>query len=57
MFEINVTVPGNDYAFTIEQVARGYELRVADEDGDMCRLGVYATIEEAFARAGRESVR
>lgn len=43
--------------FTIEPVARGYELRMADEDGDTRRLGVYATVEEAFARAGRESAR
>lgn len=53
MFEINVTAPGKDITFTIEKVARGYELRQVDEDGDSWRVGVYESVEAAFARAGR----
>lgn len=53
MFEINVTARGKDITFTIEKVQRGYELRQVDTDGDSWRVGVYESVEAAFARAGR----
>lgn len=53
MFEIDVTAHGKDITLTIEKVARGYELRQVDGDGDSRRVGVYESVEAAFARAGR----
>lgn len=53
MFEINVTTHGKDITFTVKKVARGYELRQVDEDGDSWRVGAYESVEAAFARAGR----
>lgn len=55
MFEINVTAHGKDITFTIEKVQRGYELRQVDADGDSWRVGVYESVEAAFARAGRNA--
>lgn len=55
MFEINVTAPGKDITFTIDKVQRGYELRQVDADGDSWRVGVYESVEAAFARAGRNA--
>lgn len=55
MFEINVTAYGKDITFTIEKVPRGYELCEVDADGDSWRVGVYESVEAAFARAGRNA--
>lgn len=55
MFEINVMVHGKDITFTVEKVQRGYELRQVDADGDSWRVGVYESVEAAFARAGRNA--
>lgn len=55
MFEINVTAHGKDITFTIEKTQRGYELRQVDEGGDSWRVGVYESVEAAFARAGRNA--
>ena len=54
MFEVNVTAHGKDITFTIEKVQRGYELRQVDAFIDM-RVGVYESVEAAFARAGRNA--
>lgn len=55
MFEINVTTHGKDVTFTVEKVSHGYELREFDADGDSWRVGVYESVEAAFARAGRNA--
>ena len=55
MFEIDVTAHGKGITFTIDKVQRGYELRQVDEDGDSWRVGVYESVEAAFARAGRNA--
>lgn len=55
MFEINVTAHGKDITFTVEKTQRGYELRQVDADCDNWRVGVYESVEAAFARAGRNA--
>ena len=54
MFKINVTAHGKNIIFTIEKVAYGYELRQVDDDGDSWRVGVYESVEAAFARMGHD---
>ena len=51
--EVDITAHGKDIAFTIEEVPRGHELRRIDADGDYRRVGVYESIEAAFAGMAR----
>lgn len=51
--EVNISVHGKDITFTVEEVPRGYQLRRIDTDGDGWRVGIYESVEAAFASMAR----
>lgn len=53
MFEINVTAHGKNITFIIKKVTRGYELHQVDEDDGSWCVGVYESVEVAFASMAR----
>lgn len=54
MIEIDIMTHGKDIVFIIDKVPRGYELREIDANCDSWRIGVYESIEAAFARMGHD---
>nr|DAH46730.1 MAG TPA: hypothetical protein [Caudoviricetes sp.] len=54
MIEIDIMTHGKNITFIIDKVPRGYELHEIDEHCDSWRVGVYESIEAAFARMGHD---
>lgn len=53
MIEIDIMTHGKNITFIIDKVPRGYELHEIDEHCDSWRVGVYESIEAAFASMAR----
>ncbi len=54
MIEIDIMTHGKNITFIIDKVPSGYELYEIDEHCDSWRVGVYESIEAAFARMGHD---